>query len=86
MVSLGGIARKIFGSSNDRRIKSLRPRAAEITALEPEISRLTDAELRAKTAEFRAAAGRRRDPRQPAGPGLRGGSRGRQARARPAAF
>ena len=53
MVSLGGMARKIFGSSNDRRIKSLRPRAAEITALEPEISKLTDAELRAKTAEFR---------------------------------
>ena len=53
MVSLGGMARKIFGSSNDRRIKSLRPRAAEITALEPEISKLTDAELRARTAEFR---------------------------------
>ena len=53
MVSLGGMARKIFGSSNDRRIKSLRPRAAEITALEPEISKLSDAELRAKTAEFR---------------------------------
>src|SRR3954466_8439910 len=53
MVSLGGMARKIFGSSNDRRIKSLRPRAAEITAIEPEISKLTDAELRPKTAEFR---------------------------------
>ena len=33
-----------------------------------------------------AAAGRRRDARQPAGAGLRGGARGRQARARPAAF
>ncbi|MDW6026372.1 preprotein translocase subunit SecA [Mesorhizobium sp. BAC0120] len=54
MVSLGGIARKIFGSSNDRRVKSLRPRAAQITALEPEISKLTDAELRAKTDEFKA--------------------------------
>ena len=53
MVSLGGMARKIFGSSNDRRIKSLRPRAAEISALEPEISKLTDAELRGRTAEFR---------------------------------
>src|SRR3954453_7480707 len=53
MVSLGGMARKIFGSSNDRRIKSLRPRAAEITALEPEMSNLTDAELRGRTAEFR---------------------------------
>ena len=36
MVSLGGIARKIFGSSYDRRVKSYRPRTAEITALEPE--------------------------------------------------
>lgn len=54
MASLGGIARKIFGSSNDRRIKSLRPRAAEISALEPEISKLSDAELRAKTDEFKA--------------------------------
>jgi len=53
MVSLGGIARKIFGSSNDRRIKSLRPRAAEISALEPEISKLSDEELRARTDEFR---------------------------------
>jgi preprotein translocase subunit SecA len=54
MASLGGIARKIFGSSNDRRIKSLRPRAAEISALEPEISKLSNAELRAKTDEFKA--------------------------------
>src|SRR5262245_4708991 len=53
MASLGGIARKIFGSSNDRRIKSLRPRAAEISALEPEISKLSDAELRARTEEFK---------------------------------
>src|SRR5690349_13975085 len=53
MASLGGLARKIFGSSNDRRIKSLRPRAGEISALEPEISKLSDAQLRAKTDEFR---------------------------------
>ena len=53
MVSLGGMARKIFGSSNDRRIKGLRPRAAEITALEPQISKLTDEQLRAKTVEFK---------------------------------
>ena len=82
MVSLGGMARKIFGSSNDRRIKSLRPRAAEISALEPEISKLTDAELQAKTAEFREklAAGATLDSHAHAG--LRGGARGRQARAR----
>ena len=55
MVSLGGIARKIFGSSNDRRIKSLRPRVQQIGALEAEMAALSDEELRAKTSEFRAA-------------------------------
>jgi preprotein translocase subunit SecA len=55
MVSLGGIARKIFGSSNDRRIKSLRPKVQSIGAFEPEMAALTDAQLRAKTDEFRTA-------------------------------
>ncbi len=55
MVSLGGLARMIFGSSNDRRIKSLRPRVQQIGGLESEIQSLTDAELRGKTDEFRAA-------------------------------
>jgi preprotein translocase subunit SecA len=55
MVSLGGLARKIFGSSNDRRIKGLRPRVQEIGALEAEFQALTDEQLRGKTDEFRAA-------------------------------
>jgi preprotein translocase subunit SecA len=55
MVSLGGLARKIFGSSNDRRVKGLRPRVQEIGALEAEIQGLTDEQLRGKTDEFRAA-------------------------------
>ncbi|MBV2141896.1 preprotein translocase subunit SecA [Falsochrobactrum sp. TDYN1] len=55
MVSFGGLARKIFGSSNDRRIKTLRQRAQEITALEKNYESLTDEQLQAKTAEFRAA-------------------------------
>jgi preprotein translocase subunit SecA len=55
MVSLGGLARKIFGSSNDRRIKSLRPKVQSVSALETEMAALTDAQLRAKTDEFRAA-------------------------------
>lgn len=54
MVSFGGLARMIFGSSNERRIKGLRPRAAEITALEKKYEALSDAELQAKTDEFRA--------------------------------
>ncbi|MBB2972652.1 preprotein translocase subunit SecA [Mesorhizobium sp. RMAD-H1] len=55
MVSFGGLARKIFGSSNDRRVKGLRPRANEITALEKDYQALSDEALRGKTAEFRAA-------------------------------
>jgi preprotein translocase subunit SecA len=55
MVSLGGLARKIFGSSNDRRVKGLRPRVQEIGALEAEMQGLTDEQLRGKTDEFRAA-------------------------------
>ncbi|MET3615883.1 preprotein translocase subunit SecA [Rhizobium aquaticum] len=54
MVSLGGIARKLFGSSNDRRIKSYRPDVAEIGALEDSMKALSDAELAGKTAEFKA--------------------------------
>lgn len=53
MVSFGGLARKLFGSSNERRVKGFKPRVDEINALEPEISSLTDEQLKAKTAEFR---------------------------------
>ena len=55
MVSFGGLARKIFGSSNDRRVKSMRQRVQQITALEKNYEALTNEQLQAKTAEFRAA-------------------------------
>jgi preprotein translocase subunit SecA len=50
---------KIFGSANERLLKKLWPVVAEINALEPEIQRLSDDELRAKTAEFREQLTRR---------------------------
>ena len=53
MVSLGGLARKIFGSSNDRRVKSMRPRVEAINAMENEVAALSDADLRARTDQFR---------------------------------
>ncbi len=53
MAGLGSIARKIFGSSNDRRLKTYNPRVEAINALEPEIAALSDADLRARTDEFR---------------------------------
>ncbi|MGH9646372.1 MAG: preprotein translocase subunit SecA, partial [Bryobacteraceae bacterium] len=45
---------KIFGTSNERELKRLQPRVAAINALEPEIQKLSDEQLRAKTDEFRA--------------------------------
>ncbi|MEE2526065.1 preprotein translocase subunit SecA [Hyphobacterium sp. HN65] len=47
------IARKIFGSTNDRRLKKLQPKVAAINALEPEFEALTDEQLIGKTAEFK---------------------------------
>ena len=54
MVSLGGLARKLFGSSNERRVRSYKSRVDEINALEAEMKALSDEQLAAKTAEFRA--------------------------------
>lgn len=53
MVSLGGLARKVFGSSNDRRVKATRPRVEAINAMENEMRALSDAELQARTEKFR---------------------------------
>ncbi|MCP1336143.1 preprotein translocase subunit SecA [Futiania mangrovi] len=53
MLGLGTIGRKIFGSANDRRVKGFRARVARINALEPEMEKLSDDELRARTQRFR---------------------------------
>ncbi len=53
MLGLGNIAKRIFGSANDRIVKGHAPRVQAINALEPQIKALTDEQLRAKTAEFR---------------------------------
>ena len=44
---------KVFGSRNDRLIKAYAKRVEQINALEPQVSALTDTQLRAKTEEFR---------------------------------
>ena len=51
--SIGRGFTKVFGSRNERVIKNYHKRVARINALEDQTRRLTDAELRAKTAEFR---------------------------------
>ena len=63
MVSFGGLARKLFGSSNDRRVKGYKARVAAINALESEMQALSDEALKNRTAEMRAelAAGKTLD-------------------------
>src|SRR5918911_5462604 len=51
---LGALAKKVFGSANDRRVRSYRPRVEAINALEPELEKLSDAELRARTDALKA--------------------------------
>src|SRR5262244_2132504 len=53
MLSISTFAAKVFGSSNDRKIKSYRPKVAAINALEPELVGLSDADLRARTEVLR---------------------------------
>jgi preprotein translocase subunit SecA len=50
---IGVIARKLFGSSNERRIKGYLPRVAQINALEKELEKLSDDALRARTDAFK---------------------------------
>jgi len=74
-----------FGSSNDRRVRKYQPRVDAINALEPEIVKLTDEQLRARTDMFKKELARARRSttswcrRSPP-------ARGRQARHRAAAF
>lgn len=53
MVSLGAIARKFFGSANDRRVRGYRSSVEAISALEEKMKALTDEQLAAKSVEFR---------------------------------
>ncbi len=53
MLGIGTIARKVFGTPNDRKIKATRPLVAKINALEPEFEALDDAGLIAKTEELK---------------------------------
>jgi len=54
MLGMVKIAKKIFGTANDRYIKSLQPQVIAINALEEDMQKLSDEGLRAKTDEFRS--------------------------------
>src|SRR5215813_8413044 len=50
---IGALARKLFGSSNERRVKAYMPRVEQINALEKELEGLSDEGLRARTEAFK---------------------------------
>ncbi|MGB6767158.1 MAG: preprotein translocase subunit SecA [Methyloceanibacter sp.] len=54
MLSFGALASKVFGSSNDRKLKKYPSLVAAINKLEPEVAALANEELRARTDAFRA--------------------------------
>ena len=56
MLGLGTLAKKVFGTPNDRKIKATRPLIEKINALEPEFEKLSDDGLIEKTAELRKRA------------------------------
>ena len=50
---INAVIAKVFGTKNEREVKRLMPRVEAINALEPEMQKLSDEQLRAKTDEFR---------------------------------
>ncbi|HEY0729960.1 MAG TPA: preprotein translocase subunit SecA, partial [Pyrinomonadaceae bacterium] len=53
MASFDKFLTKVFGSSNQRFLKSIKPLVEKINSLEPSVQKLSDAELRARTAAFK---------------------------------
>ncbi|KAG1715176.1 Protein translocase subunit SecA [Nymphon striatum] len=52
MLGLGKLTKKVFGTPNDRKIKTTRPVVEKINALEPEFEKLSDSEIKDKTEEL----------------------------------
>jgi preprotein translocase subunit SecA len=50
---LGALARRLFGSANDRYVKSLGPIVSAINEMEPQLEAMSDDELRTRTAQFK---------------------------------
>jgi len=53
MLGLGTLVKKVFGTPNDRKIKSTQPLVEKINALEPEFKALSDEQIIEKTQEFK---------------------------------
>ena len=57
MLRLGNLAKMVFGTTNDRKIKAAQRTVEATNALEPQMQALSDDQLRARTQEFRARLG-----------------------------
>jgi preprotein translocase subunit SecA len=53
MLGFGNLAKMVFGTTNDRKIKATQRTVDAVNALEPEILALNDEQIRARTQEFR---------------------------------
>ena len=56
MLGIGNLAKLVFGTPNDRKVKSVRPLVERINALEPQFSALSDAELIGRTRDLQRRA------------------------------
>lgn len=56
MLGLGAIAKKVFGTPNDRKVKGTLKLVEQINALEPEFQKLSDDEIKAKTETLKERA------------------------------
>ncbi|WP_457650751.1 preprotein translocase subunit SecA [Profundibacter sp.] len=56
MLGIGTIAKKVFGTPNDRKIKATLPLVKKINALEPEFRKLSDDEIKQKTEDLATRA------------------------------
>ncbi|MEL6681708.1 MAG: preprotein translocase subunit SecA [Pseudomonadota bacterium] len=56
MLGIGTIAKKVFGTANDRKVKAVRPLVAQINALEPEFEALSDEDIKQKTEDLATRA------------------------------
>ena len=67
MLNFGNLARKVFGTTNDRKIRAAQGTVDAVNALESEMQALSDEQIRARTQEFRdrLAAGETLDDRLP---------------------
>ena len=56
MLGIGTLAKKVFGTPNDRKVKSVRPLVAQVNALEDKFKVMSDADLIGKTRELQGRA------------------------------